>query len=595
MYKYPLRAKGISGLVFIVLILSACSSGGAGSGTTSQLIVSAGADQSVDGAQSVVLQAGSNSPIAPSYHWSLLEAPSASMLASSDINGVNQARASFTPDVVGAYVFQVEANVAGKQASDKTTVTVDHIWKVLGTAGISAQLLSDDISLTVAPDGTLYMAFADASSNRAHVVKYDISSSRWVAVGNAGLLSAGPNPGANFISIAVAPDGTPYIAYQHGTNGPVAVDEYDSGTLQWKSISSGLSSDGATYVSIAIAPDGTPYVAYKDTINGTVVVERYDSASGGWTGGSVPDATTGGNPIYIVFTSIAVASDGTPYVAYENSNQLATVEKYDKNTPTWSLVGQAGFSPGVVSYLSIDIGPDDVPYVAFQDANKGHGATVMKYDSSARVWTAVGDRGFSPHMAGKISLTISPSGSPYVAYGDVTNGDATGKLTVKKYDTGVNPSAWVNVGSSDFSANDATVATSVVVSQDGTPYVGYANGASYVTTVAHLTTIAPQVLAIHPGNGVLGVESTGTKISVRFDRAMNQGTLTGSTGRDNISLKDSTGPVSVTSLSYDGSTHTLTFQPASKLSGVVTVSLNNGIEDSNGNAFGGMTWSFKVQ
>ena len=166
------------------------------------------------------------------------------------------------------------------------------------------------------------------------------------------------------------------------------------------------------------------------------------------------------------YTSLAIASDGTPYVAYQDSDNSnkATVMKFDGNN--WVNVGSAGFSAGDAQYTSLAIAPNGTPYVAYVDAGNSNQATVMEFDGFN--WVYVGNAGFSAGIANYTSLAIASNGTPYVAYQDSGNSN---KATVMQFD-GTN---WVNVGNAGFSAGVADY-TSLAITSDGTPYVAYRDG-----------------------------------------------------------------------------------------------------------------------
>jgi hypothetical protein len=129
------------------------------------------------------------------------------------------------------------------------------------------------------------------------------------------------------------------------------------------------------------------------------------------------------------------------------------------NGTDWEPVGDAGFSASETSYTSLAIGSTGTPYVAYQDGGNDSKATVMKFNGTA--WVNVGDAGFSAVGASCTSLAIDSTGTPYVAYRDEDS-----KATVMKYalasqdeedeedeDEDTAPSG----GSSSSSNNDANV------------------------------------------------------------------------------------------------------------------------------------------
>ncbi|MEA4926978.1 MAG: hypothetical protein VB084_16960 [Syntrophomonadaceae bacterium] len=179
-----------------------------------------------------------------------------------------------------------------------------------------------------------------------------------------------------------------------------------------------------------------------------------------WTAVGGPGFSAG----WVFCTSLAIAGDGTLYVAYKDGSNKATVMKYSGDIAGWELVGNAGFSDGTTDYISLALA-GGTPYVAYQDMFIGNKVTVMKYSGS--VWEAVYTPGFSTGRANDVSLAIDGDGNPYVAYGDGSPGF---KATVMKYsgdDTG-----WEAVGSPRFSAGYAAY-ISLAIGSGGTLYVAY--------------------------------------------------------------------------------------------------------------------------
>lgn len=162
-------------------------------------------------------------------------------------------------------------------------------------------------------------------------------------------------------------------------------------------------------------------------------------------------------------TPIAVASDGTIYVAYtdESHGQQATVMKYDGSD--WSVVGSAYFSGGATRYLSLAVNATGTPYVAYVDGARGNRATVMKFNGTS--WGEVGAAGFSNASIESTVIAMSPDGTPYVTFVDVGNTNAP---TTMKY----NGSSWVAVGT-PYAARAG--APTMAFTSDGTPYVSFSD------------------------------------------------------------------------------------------------------------------------
>ncbi|MGX9728877.1 MAG: thrombospondin type 3 repeat-containing protein [Candidatus Electronema sp. VV] len=169
-----------------------------------------------------------------------------------------------------------------------------------------------------------------------------------------------------------------------------------------------------------------------------------------------------------MFTSLALDSGGTPYVAYQDwgNSGKASVMKFNSATSSWVQVGPAGFSAGGAAgqtSLGLALDSSSTPYIAYQDGANSNKASVMKFDGTNLV--QVGPAGFSASEAYYISLALDSGGTPYVAYQDVANSD---KASVMKFD-GTN---WVQVGPAGFSA-DIAIYTRLALDSGGTPYVAY--------------------------------------------------------------------------------------------------------------------------
>ena len=121
------------------------------------------------------------------------------------------------------------------------------------------------------------------------------------------------------------------------------------------------------------------------------------------------------------------------------------------STPSsWASLGEAGFSAGSAAYISIAINSSGTPYVVYQDVSNGNKANVMKYNGSS--WELVGESGFSAGNASYTSIAFDSNDTPYVVYKDAVN---SYKATVMKY----NGSSWQPVGTAGFSADTADYTT----------------------------------------------------------------------------------------------------------------------------------------
>jgi hypothetical protein len=125
-------------------------------------------------------------------------------------------------------------------------------------------------SISFAADGTPYIGFTSAfldpqglPRTKGSVKKFNGTS--WEYVGDQYF---NDSYSESFLNVCVAPDGTPYAAYQDelirsATYGPATVKKFDGTT--WVTVGSPrFTPVDADLLKMVIAPDGTPYIAYGD-------------------------------------------------------------------------------------------------------------------------------------------------------------------------------------------------------------------------------------------------------------------------------------------------------------------------------------------
>ena len=423
----------------------------------------------------------------------------------SNLSAATHYTVCFTADD-GSALAGVDASVSFTTNASTTLTGMD--WTAVGTAGFSTGA-ADYTSLAFAPDGTPYIGFLDAAnSNKITVMK--CSGGIWTLVGTAGFSPAAGDES----NLAISPSGTPYVVYRDTATFKPTVMQYTGlGATGWELVgATGFSAGYSQYYSrLVFAPDGTPYLAYRDTnYGGKATVMKFDGNAWVVVGTAGFSADTANDK------SMAIAPDGTPYIAYQDffgGVGEVTVMKFTSGV--WSLVGAVRFSAGTGAAESLKFAPDGTLYVAYEDFGNGSRATVMKFNGTA--WVVVGTPGFSADSAGFTSLTFTPDGTPYVAYEDGANST---KATVMKF----NGATWETVGTAGFSGAEA-MHTSLAIAPDGTPLVAYKDGSkSYHATVMKLAVPAPTVSAVAPTTGttlggtsvtITGTHFTGTT-AVKF-------------------------------------------------------------------------------
>lgn len=331
------------------------------------------------------------------------------------------------------------------------------------------------------------------------IVFLDIPSWREVGTGSASGNGISNNAGDSFApSIAVAPNGTPYVAWYDSSNGSsyeIYVKKWNGSS--WVDVGANSSSGGgisnntgdSTRPSITIAPNNTPYVAWSDNSGGAyseIYVKKWDGS--GWVEVGTGSASNGGisnNPGPSHNPSISVAPNGTPYVAWTDysSNEEIYVKKW--NGSSWTEVGLGSASsggisdnPGSSSQPDIAIDSNNMVYIAWTDSSAGDSEIYL------RMWNGVSwiqlsnsatGGGISNNTSGSWfpSIAISFDGVPYVAWENVNNSDY--QIYVRAW----NGYSWTQVGYNSangggISNNDGYSSTpSIAIGPNGTPYVAW--------------------------------------------------------------------------------------------------------------------------
>jgi hypothetical protein len=338
------------------------------------------------------------------------------------------------------------------------TLTGPAGWQEVGSGSASGGGISDNSgnsfwpSLAVAPDGTPYVAWSDDSGGVDKEIYVRCwKGSNWEEVGSGSASGGGisNNWGDSFWpSLAVASDGTPYVAWHDFTGGDREIYVRRWNGSSWEEVGTGSASgggisdnDGASWVpSLAVAPDGTPYVAWYDDSSGDeeIYVRRWNGSSweevgsGSASGGGISD-----NDGWSYRPSVAVAPDGTPYVAwYDDSSGDEEIYVRRWNGSSWEEVGSGSASGGGISdnsgnssRASVAVAPDGTPYVAWQDDSGGdYEIYVRRWNGSS--WEEVGSGsasggGISDNSGDSYSpsVAVAPGGRPYVAWYDDSSGD----------------------------------------------------------------------------------------------------------------------------------------------------------------------------
>jgi len=324
----------------------------------------------------------------------------------------------------------------------------------------------------------------------------------WEGVGSEGF----NGQGVSYLDIAIAPDGTPFAAYNStsdiGSNtlGQLFVASYSDGN--WNAVGSALSLGGAIQPKLAFDANGVCHVAFIDTGDSSkAVVKALGSDGQTWTalgpasmpsitgwhidlafapGGLIPHvflgfggrvaaysngawSVVGGSTVvssgvgYPEEGVVAFDSEGVLYAAYVASNTgKATVKKFSEGA--WTIVGTEGFTPDEASCISMAVDPTGAPCLSFKDftSNERY-ASMMRFDGTD--WSFVGGQGFTPGHVYETDLVFDPlTGEPIV--GIIDN---YAEVSVMRYSGG----AWSMEGAESFSDAYGENAYSLRIAVDG--------------------------------------------------------------------------------------------------------------------------------
>ncbi len=398
----------------------------------------------------------------------------------------------------------------------RAAITANAGWTEVGAGSASGGGISDNGGISDAPsvavalDGTLYVAWQDSSSGYDEIYVLHWDGATWQEVG-AGSASgdgiSGTGAAAN-PSIAVAPDGVPYVAWKDIPLGNEIYVRRWNGSV-WEEVGSGsasgngISDTGFAYgPSLDIAPDGTPYVAWYDgsDVDWEIYVRYWDGSAweevgfGSASGGGISD--NAGDSSYPALAVDPTDPEPHPYIAWmddSSGNNEIYVKHWDGNS--WEEIGSGSASGDGISVNagdsrlpSLAVEPDDPephPYIAWMDDSSGDWEIyVLRWDGHS--WE---EAGLGSASGGGISNTggrsddpviavdpDDPEPHPYIAWMDYSSGDD--EIYVRRWDG----SGWQEVGAG--SATDGGISDigdipavndgpSLAVGQDGTPYVAW--------------------------------------------------------------------------------------------------------------------------
>jgi hypothetical protein len=365
-----------------------------------------------------------------------------------------------------------------------------------------------------APDGTAYVAWTDIDSTiaparwRIYIRRWNGSSWEEVGPGSASGdgISVLPQRAAG-PSVAVAPDGTPYVAWHtelSGANDEIYVRRWNG--LSWEEVGPGSASgggisntpDSSGNPSLVITANGVPYVAWGEisTDSSYAYIRRWNGAAWEEVGAnSASGEGIGQGGTSSITPALAVGSGKTIYATWvhQQSNSIP-VSIYVKqwNGSQWEEVGPGSASGGGISQTdvaespSIAVDVQGMPYVAWDDTNLStNNSEIYLRRWSGSSWEEVGP---SSASAGGISqndgrsfepsLAIAVDGRAYIAWYDESSGNF--EIYVQRW----SGSSWEEVGAGSASGGGISqnIAMSdnpsLTLSPKGAPYIAWGDGSS---------------------------------------------------------------------------------------------------------------------
>lgn len=368
--------------------------------------------------------------------------------------------------------------------------------------------------LAFGPDGTPYVVYMDGSvtdsSARPLLTVKKFNGTEWVAVGTKGFAPAekgfsDTTHDVSMIDITVAQDGTVYVAYPDTADvdndvvaatgdleteptgsdpigdSEISVMKYNTVTEAWELVGSQAFSEVAVNSVSITTYNNTPIVSYTegttnesgDTIlsegSNYLFVKKFDGSN--WVAIGDSSNTLNINDIYDAvgnryqFDPVAADKDGNLFTVFADSHNDSTpltLKMFNSSTGSWITSDYATSS--AITKQSIAVDNNGNAFVAYLLTNQGGGPVyAQKFNGSSNTWEKMGDS--FEEDAYNPSIAVDKKGIVYVAYGD---GDD--RVSVKEYYGG----SWSFAGSnadSSISTDQVFYLSIAVNPYTDTPYL----------------------------------------------------------------------------------------------------------------------------
>jgi hypothetical protein len=317
--------------------------------------------------------------------------------------------------------------------------------------------------LAAAPGGVLYVAWSDTSAGDAEIYLRRWNGSAWSELGGSASGGGISNNSGDSVwpSLAVGPDGNPWVAWQDKTPGAAEIYVRRWTGAAWEPVGSGSASGGgisnnsgdSQFVDLQVAANGQAFAVWTDgsTGNGEVYLRQWNGSA--WV--PLADSASGGGISNTPHRSgrPAMALDaGLPTVAWAEGGTVEEIYLRRYNGSAWVELGNhsasgSGISntPGHSQYATIAYATAGKPTVGWYDTYAGQ-REIYAVTLEGGQWVPAGsgaasDGGVSNTPGESREPDMAASSAPYLVWQEVTATDN------EIYARRLSGTSWVPVGS----------------------------------------------------------------------------------------------------------------------------------------------------
>jgi hypothetical protein len=486
------------------------------------------------------------------------------------VSGAGNSKAiSYTPDADfsgsdsfevqvsdGALTDSIVVNVTVEAKNDAPTLAEENSWRVIGTAGFSAQETYTN-RIAVSASGKIYVAHFSAGILSVKTWE----QGQWLQLGES-LAALGREES---LSLALSPDAVPYVGYV-GSNG-TTVRRFNGS--EWELVGSeGVNKDAKGVPKLIVDEDGIPYVAFVSSPVKTTIMKFTD---GVWT-------LAGELNMSSSYFEFAVAK-GIAYLAFGGNGEPVTVTAFE-NAEQYSL-DQDGLNNYKVRTRSLATDADGKPYLAVLHIVEQRAEITLLTLNASEQWQPVGQSLEASNIS-PVQLVFAADNTPYLG----VRGGVSAKVLRQR------DGKMEQVGESAFSVGSSG-SFSLALGADGTPYVAYQDRATNNKTTVQTYGIAElgselyvseDAKALQLLKSITLSDAEGDAITLTLSLSDTKaGTLSGTaSGNATLTYNKDTGVLTLTGTVADvnASLASIVFSPAANYSG----SFNFTLELSDGQA-----------